>query len=85
MITKKQIELMLLIIEKDGLTYKDKICRKIYTHPNSVARVLDDLCKKGFCVKKENLLGENIYLLTPKGNNLLVVLGYMSYIHMILP
>jgi len=82
MISNKQLELMRLILKDNGISYQKQ---KIYTHKVSCYRALEDLVKKDFCIKKKNYLDENVYLLSTKGNNLLVVLGYRSYFYLIFP
>ena len=63
---------MLEIDKKGFITAFEK--NKLYHNYFSTFRALENLTKNNWVIKKKSELGDNIYILTPFGINLLVML-----------
>ncbi len=74
--SQKQLQLMLEISKKNFICATDKN-NNLYHNYFSTFRALENLVENGWIIKKKDNIDKNIYLLSPKGNNLLVLIGLL--------
>lgn len=74
--SKKQIQLMIEMHILGSITANFK--NKLYHNYFSTFRSLEDLTKKGWVKKIKNKFGDNSYVLTLFGHNLLVGIGFLD-------